>query len=154
MDEIKVITPEKVASSPAVVADCVVLTHEGKLYMQRRTWGRWIGHVNTFGGHIERGETSTQAVVRELNEETGAKIKEEDLVFIGAITEDWTNHTEIVHLYFWRDKDQTIFGCYECESITFNSVMEAIAHPKIMPYAKWALEECEARGLIRAYRTT
>jgi 8-oxo-dGTP diphosphatase len=150
MEEIRVVDPEKAASSSsAVVADCVVLTHEGKLYMQHRTWGRWVGHVNTFGGHVEAGETSAQAVMRELNEETGAKIKEKDLVFIGAITEDWTNHTEVVHLYFWHDKERTITGCYECESITFDSVKEALAHAQIMPYAKWALEECKGRGLFK-----
>jgi 8-oxo-dGTP diphosphatase len=116
--------------------------------MQRRTWGRWIGNVNTFGGHVEAGETSAQAVIRELNEETGAKINGKDLLFIGALTEGWTDHEEVVHMYFWHDKENTITGCYECEPIIFESFNEAVAHPKLMPYAKWALEECAARSLI------
>jgi 8-oxo-dGTP diphosphatase len=119
--------------------------------MQRRTWGRWIGNVNTFGGHVEPGETSAQAVIRELNEETGAKINGKDLLFIGALTEDWTNHEEAVHIYFWHDKERTITGCYECEAMTFDSLKEALAHPGLMPYAKWALEKCDAMGLIHNF---
>lgn len=154
MDEIKTVDLIKadLSSYQKQLADCVVLTHDGKLYMQRRpeSWGKHAGVVNIFGGHVEQGEMPTQAVIRELNEETGAQIKEKELLFVGAITEGWTNHSEIVHVYFWHDKHKTITGCYEAEPITFDTLKEAVAHPKIMDYAKWALNECEKRGLLKS----
>ncbi|HPQ50563.1 MAG: NUDIX hydrolase [Alphaproteobacteria bacterium] len=152
MDEIKLVNLAEVdlLSYQKQLADCVVLTADNKLYMQRRpeNWGSCSGAVNIFGGHVEQGETPTQAVIRELNEETGGKIKEQDLLFIGAITEGWTKHKEIVYVYFWHDKENTITGCYEAEPITFDSSEEALSHPKIMDYAKWALMECRNRNLI------
>lgn len=138
------------SAAPKHLADCVILTHDHQLYLQRRPddWHSSPGRVNIFGGHVEPGETPLQAVRREIREETGGQIEIEDLVFIGAITEAWTNHTEIVHVYFWHDKNHTITGCYEAEPIFFNNVMAAITHPKIMDYARWALVECAERGFI------
>jgi len=69
-------------------------------------------------------------------------------LFIGAITEGRTNHTEIVHIHFWHDKENTIIGCYEAEPIAFDTVEECLAHPKIMEYARWALIECRRKGFI------
>lgn len=132
------------------LADCVVLTHDKKIYLQRRpdTWGKHAGVVNLFGGHVEEGENATQAVIRELNEETGGIIEPKYLVFVGAVTEGWTNHTEIVHVYFWHDTKNTITGCYEAEPISFDTVEEALAHPKLMDYARWALTEYKNRGFL------
>ncbi len=132
------------------LADCVILTHDGKILMQRRpeNWGSHPGVVNIFGGHVEEGESVVAGLLRELNEELGAVVQPDDLIFIGAVSEDITNHTEIVHVYFWHDKDQSITGCYEAEAITFEDVALALAHPKIMDYAAWALMECRRSGLI------
>lgn len=132
------------------LADCVVLTRDGKILMQQRpeNWGRHAGVLNIFGGHVEEGETVIQGLVRELNEELGSTVLEDDLIFIGAITEDWTGHTELVHVYFWHDKHGTITGCYEAEAREYSSVNDALAHPKIMDYAAWALKECRRRELL------
>ena len=62
-----------------------VFTPEGKILLTQRSPekrfapGKW---ENT-GGHVERGESSAQAAVRELAEETGLKAKPEELVFLG-----------------------------------------------------------------------
>jgi 8-oxo-dGTP diphosphatase len=132
------------------LADCVVLTHDGKLYMQRRpdNWHSFPGVISLFGGHVEPDETPDRAVVRELNEETGARIDSQDLIFIGAVTEDCTAHVEIIHVYFWHDRKNTITGCYEAEPALFNSAQEVLLHPKVMDYAKWALLECRSLGLL------
>jgi 8-oxo-dGTP diphosphatase len=152
MDEIRRVdvSPVDLSAYRKQLADCVILTHDRQLYLQRRPddWHSSPGCVTIFGGHVEAGETPHQAVVREINEETGGRIKADDLIFIGAVTEAWTNHTEIVHVYFWHDKNHTITGCYEAEPIFFRNVATAIAHSQIMDYARWALEECRERGLI------
>lgn len=132
------------------LSDCVILTHDNKLYLQRRPegWGKHGGAVNIFGGHVEDGETAEQAVIREMHEETGGIIEPDNLLFIGAVTESWTDHTELVHIHFWHDTANTITGCYEAEAITFDTVDTALAHPKLMAYARWALLECQRRGLL------
>ena len=53
-----------------------------------------------------------------------------------------------MHVYFWHDKGNTITGCYEGEAIEFDTVEDALAHPKIMDYAAWALLECQRRKLL------
>lgn len=132
------------------LADCVVLCADGRLLLQRRpeNWRSSLGVVNIFGGHVEAGETAQEAVIRELNEETGGVIRPDALVFIGAVTEEWTGHSELVHVYFWHDRDNTVTGCYEAEAIYFDTMAAALAHPKLMDYARWALLECAARGCL------
>lgn len=118
--------------------------------MQQRpdNWGKHAGVLNIFGGHIEEGETILEGLIRELHEELGADVKPEDITFIGAITEDFTGHTEIVHVHFWHDKKGTITGCYEAEAKEYQTVEETLKHPKIMDYAIWALRECQNKGLL------
>jgi len=131
-------------------ADCVILTYNRKILLQHRpdNWRTSPGMITTFGGHIETHETPTQAVIRELQEEVGAKVTVDKLLTLGTITEECTQHTELVHLFFWHDKHNTITGCYECEAQYFDNVVEALAHPKLMEYVHWVLVECQNRELL------
>ncbi|NOX61726.1 MAG: NUDIX domain-containing protein [Chloroflexi bacterium] len=54
----------------------VIVTHEGRVLLLRRAAHKklWPGKVNAPGGHVERGEDPYAAALRELNEETGAKV--------------------------------------------------------------------------------
>ncbi|PZP56947.1 MAG: NUDIX hydrolase [Micavibrio aeruginosavorus] len=114
------------------LADCVILTHDNKILMQQHleSWGKYAGVLNLFGGHVEEGETIIQALIRELHEELGAIVEPSDVIFLGAVTEDETNHTELVHVHFWHDKENTITGCYEAEDRRYDTIGEALAHPK------------------------
>lgn len=133
------------------LADCVVLTHDNKILLQQRTlnWGSAAGCLTTFGGHVEDGETIMEGLKRELNEEIGVNIKEEEVVFIGAVAEEMTNYSELVHVHFWHDKNNTVTGCYEAEAVRYDTILGALSHPKIMDYVVWALKQCENRGLIK-----
>ena len=132
------------------LADCVILTHDHKIFLQKHSENdpRNPGIVHPFGGHVEAGETAVEAVIREIAEETGAKIERPDLLFLGAVSEAFTNHTELVHVYYWHDRQKTITGCYERGAVFFDSYAEALAYPKLMDYARWALEECQRRNLL------
>jgi 8-oxo-dGTP diphosphatase len=144
------LTQVDMSSFTGHLADCVVLTHDRKLLMQYRplNWRSSPGCLNIFGGHVDEGETVMQALLRELKEELGAEALESEVIKLGAITEDFTQHRELVHIHFWHDKRGTITGCYEAEARQYNSVEEALSHPKIMDYSRWALYECQSRGLL------
>ena len=147
-ETIRLLLPEQVTDTG--FADCIVLTRDGKILMQQRTpdWGSNAGKLTAFGGHIEPGETAMAALIRELKEELGAEVDAAEVVFLGAVTEAETGHSDIVHLHFWHDSTGTITGCYECEAAYYDRVAGALAHPMIMEYARWMLGECRRRGLI------
>jgi len=129
---------------------CIVLTHDNRILLQYRpdNWRTFPGMLATFGGHIETNESPLNAIVRELYEELGATAKPDDLISLGAVTEVITQHTELVHLYFWHDEQNTITGCYEGEAQYFDNISDALANPKLMDDVRWALLECQNRGLL------
>jgi 8-oxo-dGTP diphosphatase len=133
------------------LADAIVLTKDGKLLMQQRTpdWGKSAGKLTAFGGHVEEGETPLEALKRELKEELGADIYDGELISLGALSEEETGHTEIVYAWFWHDRRGAITGCYECEAAYYDRVAGALAHPMIMDYAVYLLQECVKKGLLK-----
>lgn len=137
------------------LADCVVLTHDNKLLLQYRppSWRKTPYSMNIFGGHVEKGEGPMQGVVRELNEELGAKIDPRDLVHLGSVTEDFTQHTECVNIFFWHDKNNTITGCYEAESRSFDNPQDVLSNPEVMDYTRWAIKQALDRGLLDVMNT-
>jgi 8-oxo-dGTP diphosphatase len=131
-------------------ADCVVLGQDGKLLLQYRPLDWWTkpGWYTAFGGHVDAGESVIQALLRELHEELGAQVGVDDVVFLGALTEAETEHQEMVHVYFWHDREGRITGCYEAEARSFDTVAAALAEPKIMDYLKWALQKGKSLGFL------
>ena len=113
------------------LADCVILAQDGRILMQERTqcWGDMAGVLNLFGGHVEVGETVMEGLLRELHEEVGAVIRPEDVRFIGALTEDFTEYQDVVHVHFWYDVEGLVTGCYEAEPRYYDDVESALAHP-------------------------
>jgi len=134
----------------AAYTGCIIKTHDNKLCLQLRNKDSFTfpGCISTFGGKIESQETPLQALIRELHEEIGVEVKESDVISLGAITEAYTNHEEIVYLYFWHDTDDSITGCYEGEIRYFNDVDSALNHPKLMDDVRWALIQCVEQCLL------
>lgn len=126
----------------------IVLTADNKILLQYRPkhWRTHPDFIATFGGRMEPGETPLQALQRELTEELGAEVKANAAVSLGAVTEAITNHTELIHLFFWHDKHNTISGCYEAEAKYFDSVKQVKAHANIMDDVLWALHECQKKN--------
>ena len=131
-------------------ADSVILTHDGRILMQYRPpdWPSFPNVISLFGGHVEAHESVVAALVRELAEELGAKVHPDDVVALGAVSEDFTKHQELVHLYFWHDKNGTITGCYEAEARFYATVQDIVQQPNLMEYAAWALRQAQQRNLI------
>ncbi len=129
---------------------CVVLTKDNKILLQQRgqDWTRYPGYLCEFGGHIEVNETPDQALVRELREELGVTVNLANVIKIGAISELSSNHTELIYVYFWHDKQGLITGCYEGEPRYFANLDEVFKHPKMMDSVRWLLLECQRRGYM------
>lgn len=60
-------------------ADVVLLTRDGLVLLIERDWPPYEGRWALPGGHVDPGETSLQAAVRELAEETGIHLDPADL---------------------------------------------------------------------------
>lgn len=130
---------------------CIILTHDNKIILQQRgdDFITFPDYVSSFGGRIEKNESPIQALVRELNEELGAIVHESDVICLGAVTEAFTNHQELVYEYFWHDMQKTITGCYEDEIKYFDTVKSVFDDPsKIMDDVRWALKACQAKRLL------
>lgn len=70
---------EKRAAEKAVAKAAIF--HKGQLLMGvRQDNGKWTEP----GGHLEGKETPTQGVLREVKEETGISLKENDVKFLGS----------------------------------------------------------------------
>lgn len=132
-------------------ADCLVLTSDNKLLVQYRppTWDRSPDTITLFGGYVENDETIHEGLIREIHEELGADISNQEVLHVASITEEMTNHTEVVHIHFWHDKNDLIAGCYEAEPRYFKSVDEVLAQLNVMEYTRWALLKCKEADLVK-----
>lgn len=65
-------------------ADVVAVTPDRHVLLIERGWDPYEGHWALPGGHVDPGETSLHAAVRELEEETGVRVADGDLHQIGT----------------------------------------------------------------------
>jgi 8-oxo-dGTP diphosphatase len=142
--------PLRKASTTRYSVGCLVLTHDNKILLQQRDeqCARYPGCLGTFGGGIEINESPMQALVRELQEELGASVNPEEVVPLGALTENNYPPDELVYVYFWHDKQGTITGCYEGTTSSHTNCATPLLHPKVMNDVRWLLAECHRLGLV------
>lgn len=80
---------------------CMIYDNSGNVLVQERVNTNWPG-ITFPGGHVERGESFTDAVIREVFEETGLTVS--NLQMCGI--QDWTRDDGIRYLVFFYKTDQ------------------------------------------------
>ncbi len=103
MTSIKTVDLTKIseANFPKRFVGAIILTHDNKFLLQKIINARTffsVGYITTFGGKVETNEAPIEALKRELNEELGAKVGVDESIYIGAITEKVTKHTELIYI--------------------------------------------------------
>ncbi|MEO5950577.1 MAG: Mur ligase domain-containing protein [Candidatus Saccharimonadales bacterium] len=95
------------------VANVLVSTPEGTLVMQQRDNTPGItnpGMITGFGGAVEPGETTREAAIRELHEETNLKFNENELTYHRTIFQPIVNDGTSRWVTYYRLRDQNIDG--------------------------------------------
>lgn len=79
--------------------------------LSRRANTGWMdGHLCAPGGHVEAGETPTQAMIREIEEELGVTVKAEDLEFLCVAVRNVTPTEYVAYEFLLKDKDYTFIN--------------------------------------------
>lgn len=81
----------------AAAVACIIENERGELLMCRRACEPAKGTLDIIGGFVDPEESSTQAMVREMQEETGTEIREEDLQFLFSIPDIYEYSKLTIH---------------------------------------------------------
>lgn len=77
----------------------ILLVRDGKIFLTRRKNTGWSdGSYSLVGGHLDGNETATEAAVREAMEETGVKVRKEDVTFVNV--SHLRTNSERIHFSF------------------------------------------------------
>ena len=118
------------------------------LLLRRFNTGYEDGKYSMVAGHVDQGETFTQCIIREAEEEAGIFLKPEDLEVVHVIHRNsrTAENNERVDVFFvarqWRGKPQNKEP-HKCDDLSW---FELDNLPKnVIPYIRQALEGIKNR---------
>jgi 8-oxo-dGTP diphosphatase len=104
----------------------LVLMQDDKILLQRRyNTGYKDGEYGLPSGHVERGETFTQAIIREVKEEIGIILKIDDVKVVHIMhrksedTSEWVSAFCLAHK--WENKVQNMEP-NKCDDLSWFSI--------------------------------
>lgn len=134
-----------------VPASYLVLIKDGKILLQRRfNTGFQDGKYSLPAGHVEKGETFTQCVIREIKEEVGIDLTPEDLKMVHVMHRDSRiDHpqgvaegiNERMDMFFTAEKwqgDPKIMELDKCDDLNWFDLDNLPEN--IIPYVRQAID--------------
>jgi len=124
-----------------------VLSNKGEILLQRRSKNKknWpcLWDISV-GGHISAGDSSSLSAIREVEEEIGLTITQEDLEYLGTAKKEWVldngkwldNEIHDVYILF---SNPVIFK----DIIIQKSELESVKYVPIEEFRKWVREQKE-----------
>ncbi len=87
-----------------IPASYLVLIKNNKILLQRRfNTGYEDGKYSVVAGHVDKGETFTEAIIREVKEEAGIILEAEDLSVVHVMNRNIQNN-ERIDIFFIAEK--------------------------------------------------
>lgn len=86
--------------NPIPVTACIVMNSKNEVLLTRRAVEPSKGKWCLPGGFMELGETPESSAIREIKEETGLDVKEEDLQMLGVISLTSKTKGSILIIYY------------------------------------------------------
>jgi ADP-ribose pyrophosphatase YjhB (NUDIX family) len=82
----------------------ILVDNQGRVALQLRAEEQELNpdHWSVFGGHIEEGEGSAKAAIREIEEELSVKLSEDKLVSLGRFEREDHAYT----IFYYRVEDE------------------------------------------------
>ncbi len=127
----------------------IVVVNKGKVLLLRRTTNPLNGYWGLPGGGINLGETPKQAAVRELKEETGLVVSQDDLLGEKVFTHFNPGRQNISVTYAIRIKEAGIVLNSEHDKYTWASCVDGLPEPissNAVEQINWALTNKEVIG--------
>jgi len=129
-----------------VASSYLILIKDNKVLLQRRfNTGYEDGNYGLPAGHVEKAESFTQGVIREIKEEIGIDLKPEDLKVIHVMHRysgsQWGDLAERMDVFFTAEKWEgnieikEIDKCDDLSWFDFDNLPE-----NIIPYIRQALD--------------
>tara|TARA_B110000495_G_C22591410_1_gene354434 strand:+ start:180 stop:596 length:417 start_codon:yes stop_codon:yes gene_type:complete len=101
-----------------VLASCCILLQKNKILTTKRPVGKPFFNYWEFpGGKLEKGESFYDAIIRELEEELGIKVKSEDLSIIDNVSHSYELNSVVVMAVFYIRKWTGIVKAKEGQQI-------------------------------------
>lgn len=147
------------------VCVCYILRETGQggyeVLLGEKKKGLGLGKMVGPGGKLEPGETPAQAVVREVLEESGLQLREEDLVPLGRIRYEfpfrpaWSQVSWVFATHVWQgdvvESDELLLRWHRVDDIPFDRMWDDAKH--WLPEALDG-EYCERRFVFGADLST
>lgn len=127
----------------------IVKDEGGRMLVERRqNTGYMDNKLQPPAGHLDGGESATEAIAREAMEELGITVEPEDLKFKHVEHNPGrTNHKEYIYLFFEAQRfsgDIIINEPHKCSEQLWLTPTEYINHPDAIPYVAKVIELIEA----------
>lgn len=126
----------------AILASYLVLKHDGKVLLAKRhNTGYCDGQWGLPAGHVEAGETFTQALVREMQEELGIGLAVNDLHLVHVNHRKAEDRSERVNAFFVAESWSGEVGNREPEKCSAVEWFPMEQLPEmVIPYIRETLE--------------